>query len=69
MCIRDRSSASRSGLTNFAASDPATPVAGDVWFQGGNVKITTNPNALTGMWISGGTLVTARDYPGGCGLQ
>ena len=29
----------RSGLTNYAASDPATPVAGDIWYLGGNVKI------------------------------
>jgi len=63
------SAASRSGLTNFAASDPATPVAGEIWFEGGNVKIAANPNILTGVWQSGGSLNNSRDYPGGCGVQ
>ena len=41
--------ASRSALTNFAASDPASNTAGDIWYQAGNVKIAANPNILTGV--------------------
>ena len=63
------SSASRSGLTNYAASDPATPVAGDIWFQGGYVKIAADPTLLTGMWSSSNAMNHWRDYPGGSGIQ
>ena len=44
--------ASRSGLTNFAASDPATPALGDIWYQAGYVKFATNSNLWTGVWSS-----------------
>ena len=61
--------ATRSGLTNFAASDPATPVAGDIWFQGGNIKIAANPNVLTGIWQSGGALPRSEEQAPACGVQ
>ena len=61
--------ASRSGLTNFAASDPATPVRGDIWYQGGFIKIAANPNILTGIWQSGGTLPRSEEQAPVCGLQ
>ena len=63
------SSSSRTGLTNYAASDPATPVAGDVWYQTGNVKVASNPNILVGIWSSGGALNSARQGGAGTGAQ
>jgi len=63
------SGASRSGLTNFAASDPATPVAGDIWYQGGNVKVAANPNILSGIWSSGGNLPRSEEQAPACGSQ
>ena len=59
--------AARSGLTNYAASDPATPVAGDVWYQAGNIKIGSNPNIMTGIWSSSGALPRSEEQAPACG--
>ena len=59
--------ASRSGVTNYAASDPASPNAGDIWYTNGQVKVATNPNVLTGVWTSGGNMTRSQEQGPCCG--
>jgi hypothetical protein len=59
--------ASRSGLTNFAASDPASPNAGDVWYTTGQIKVAANPNLLTGVWSSSGNMTRSQEQGPCCG--
>tara|TARA_Y100000034_G_scaffold120571_1_gene163637 strand:+ start:79 stop:1158 length:1080 start_codon:yes stop_codon:yes gene_type:complete len=62
--------ATRSGLTNFAASDPASPNAGDVWYIAGQVKIALNTLPLgIGAWSSAAPTTLARRYAASCGTQ
>ena len=47
--------ASRSGVTNYAASDPASPNAGDIWYTNGQVKVALgtdqhNRETAPGVW-------------------
>lgn len=59
--------ASRSGVTNYAASDPASPNAGDIWYTNGQVKVATNPNVLKGVWNSGGNMTRSQEQGPCCG--
>ena len=61
------SGASRSGLSNYAASDPATPVRGDIWYNGGQFKFVSDPSALGAVWTSGGALNVAKKGQTGAG--
>ena len=61
------SSGSRTAMTNYAASDPATPAAGDVWYQAGNIKVASNQNILTGIWSSSGNLPRSEEQAPACG--
>ena len=62
------SSSSRTGLTNYAASDPATPAAGDVWYQTGNVKVASNQNLMVGIWRTSGNLNSNRQGTAAAGV-
>ena len=60
--------AARSGLTNYAASDPANPATGDVWYQAGNIKIGSNSNLLVGIWSTTGSMSANRQGTAGAGV-
>ena len=47
----------------------ASATAGDVWFESSNLRFAINPNAVTGSWVTGGTMNTARKSPAGFGVQ
>jgi hypothetical protein len=51
------------------ASDPANPVTGQVWYNSTDNVVKGFALTTAGAWATGGSLNTARDFPGGAGTQ
>ena len=53
------SAASPTGKRDFSDTN-ATPTAGDIWFESGELKFAINPSSSTGVWITGGSILQSR---------
>ena len=61
-------------MTNYAASDPASPNAGDIWYTNGQVKVALgtdqhNRETAPGVWSTVASTTLARRYAASCGTQ
>ena len=60
-------SVSVGGKINVVASDPATTVAGDIWYADGRFKFAIDANEVGGAWSTGGNVNVGRAQCGGNG--